>query len=161
MSDDEGFQELYLDSTKSSLPAGARIGSVIILPGLGPFDPATGDIVGDDMESQLRAVMQNMDRVLEAAGCTKRDVARVTTFMRQTNDRTALNKVYREWYPNEDERPPNKYLPAALPTGIHVVAQIIALPGTAARAIEIPGIHHNDWRFRHVFAHFRHRPDLG
>jgi 2-iminobutanoate/2-iminopropanoate deaminase len=145
MSDGEVFQELYLDSTKSSLPAGARIGSVVILPSLGPFDPATGEIVGDDMESQLRAVMQNMDRVLEAAGCTNRDVARVTTFMRQTNDRTALNKVYREWYPNEDKRPPNKYLPAALPERIHVVAQIIALPGNTANAIEIPGIHHQDW----------------
>src|SRR5215510_13872129 len=88
MSDGEVFQELYLDATKSSLPVGARIGSVVILPGLGPFDPATGGIVGDDMESQLRA---------------------------------------------------------ALPDGIHVVAQIVALPGTAARAIEIPGIHHNDW----------------
>jgi 2-iminobutanoate/2-iminopropanoate deaminase len=145
MSNGEVFQELYLDPTKSSQPVGARIGDVIILPSLGPFDPATGDIVGDDMESQLRAVMQNMDRVLETAGCTNREVARVTTFMRQTSDRTALNTVYREWYPNEDERPPNKYLPAALPERIHVLAQIIALPGVAARAIEIPGIHHNDW----------------
>ena len=145
MSGGEVFQELYLDSTKSSLPAGARIGGVVILPGLGPFDPATGEIVGDDMESQLRAVMQNMDRVLESAGCTKHDVARVTTFMRQTSDRTALNTVYREWYPIEDERPPNKYLPAALPERIHVLAQVIALPGKPAKAIEIPGIHHNDW----------------
>ena len=145
MSEGEVFQELYLDSTKSSLPVGARIGSVVILPEPWPVRSRTGEIVGDDMESQLRAVMQNMDRVLEAAGCTKRDVARVTTFMRQTSDRTALNKVYREWYPNEDERPPNKYLPAALPERIHVSAQIIALPGSAARAIEIPGIHHNDW----------------
>jgi 2-iminobutanoate/2-iminopropanoate deaminase len=145
MSVGEVFQELYLDPTKSSLPVGARIGGVVVLPSLGPLDPATGKIVGDDMESQLRAIMQNMDRVLEAAGCTKRDVARVTTFMRQTSDRTALNKLYREWYPNEDERPPNKYLPAALPERIHVLAQIIALPGNAARAIEIPGIHHQDW----------------
>src|SRR5690242_3774043 len=124
MSDGEVFQELYLDATKSSLPVGARIGSVVVLPALGPFDPATGAIVGDDMESQLRAVMQNMDRVLAAAGASKQEVARVTTFMRQTSDRTALNTVYREWYPNEDERPPNKYLPAALPEGIHVIAQI-------------------------------------
>jgi 2-iminobutanoate/2-iminopropanoate deaminase len=145
MSNGEVFQELYLDPTKSSQPVGARIGSVVVLPNLGPYDPATGEIVGEDMESQLRAVMRNMDRVLESAGCTSRDVARVTTFMRQTSDRTALNKVYQEWYPNEDERPPNKYLPASLPEGIHVLAQIIALPGQAAQAIEIPGIHHNDW----------------
>ena len=61
MSDGEVFQELYLDPTKSSLPAGARIGDVVILPRLGPVDPATGEVVGDDMESQLRAVMHNMD----------------------------------------------------------------------------------------------------
>jgi 2-iminobutanoate/2-iminopropanoate deaminase len=145
MSDGEVFQELYLDATKSSLPVGARIGSVVILPSLGPVDPATGEIVGDDMESQLRAIMQNMDRVLASAGSSKQEVARVTTFMRQTHDRTALNKVYREWYPIEDERPPNKYLPAPLPDRIHVLAQIIAVTGNAARAIEIPGIHHNDW----------------
>jgi 2-iminobutanoate/2-iminopropanoate deaminase len=145
MSDGEVFLELYLDATKSSLPVGARIGSIVILPSLGPIDPATGEIVGDDMESQLRAVMQNMDRVLASAGSSKREVARVTTFMRQTHDRAALNKVYREWYPNEDERPPNKYLPTALPERIHVLAQIIAQPGSAATAIEIPGIHHQDW----------------
>ena len=145
MSTGEVFQELYLDAERSSLPAGARIGGLVVMPGLMPVDPQTGAIAGDDMESQLRAVLQNMDRVLAAAGCSKLDVARVTTFMRQTSDRTALNKVYREWYPNEDERPPNKYLPAELPEGVHVRAQVIAVPGSDARAIEIPGIHHNDW----------------
>ena len=145
MSTGEVFQELYLDAAKSSLPAGARIGGLVIMPGLAPVDPQTGAIVGDDMESQLRAVLQNMDRVLAAAGCSNRDVARVTTFMRQTSDRTALNKVYKEWYPNEDERPPNKYLPAELTEGIHVRAQVIAVPGSAAKAIEIDGIHHQDW----------------
>jgi hypothetical protein len=67
MSTGEVFQELYLDPVKSSLPAGARIGGLVIMPGLAPVDPQTGAIVGDDMESQLRAVLQNMDRVLAAA----------------------------------------------------------------------------------------------
>jgi 2-iminobutanoate/2-iminopropanoate deaminase len=145
MSKGEVFQELYLDAARSSLPVGASIGGLVVIPLLGPIDPETGAIAGDDMESQLRAVLQNMDRVLAAAGSTKQDVARVTTFMRQTSDRASLNKVYREWYPNEDERPPNKYLPASLPEGIHVRAQVIATPGVKARAIEVDGIHHQDW----------------
>jgi 2-iminobutanoate/2-iminopropanoate deaminase len=145
MSNGELFQELYLDAAHSSLPAGARIGNVVVAPGLMPIDPLTGAIAGEDEESQLRAVFQNMDRLLEAAGCGRKDVARVTLFMRQVSDRSRMNKVYKEWYPNEDERPPNKYLPAQLPEGIHVKAQVIAVPGTDARAIEIPGIHHQDW----------------
>ncbi len=145
MSTGELFQELYLDVEHSSLPAGVRIGNLVIAPALTPIDPATGALAGDDEESQLRGVLQNMDRVLAAAGCTSRNVARVTLFMRQVSDRAAMNKVYKEWYPNEDERPPNKYLQAQLPEGIHVQAQVLALVGSNARAIEIPGIHHNDW----------------
>ena len=146
MSTGEVFQELYLDPAKSSLPAGARIGGLVIMPGLAPVDPQTGAIVGDDMESQLRAVLQNMDRVLAAAGCSKQDVARVTTFMRQTSDRTALNKIYRSGTPNEDRTPAEQILARELcPQRLHVQVQVIALPGNAAKAIEIPGIHHNDW----------------
>jgi 2-iminobutanoate/2-iminopropanoate deaminase len=141
----EYFRELYLDATHNSLPAGAKIGPVVVATNLMPVDPATQQVVGSDMEGQLRALFQNMDRVLESGGCSRKDVARVTLFMRQVSDRTAMNKVYKEWYPDEDGRPPHKYVPAELPEGVHVAAQVIALPGRQARAIEIPGIHHQDW----------------
>lgn len=145
MSNAEVFQELYLDAEHSSLPAGARIGPVVVSSNLMPVDPATQKIVGGDMEGQLRAVFQNMDRLLEQAGCNRQDVARVTLFMTQVSDRTAMNKVYQEWYPQEETRPPHKYVPAQLPAGVQVTAQIIAFPGGRVRDIEIPGIHHNDW----------------
>ena len=142
---DDAFRDLYLDPVRNSMPAGARIGPVVLAPRLLPLDPANGKVIGSDMEDQLRAVLQNMDRLLGAAGCDRRQVARVTFAMRQVRDRAAMNRVYREWYPDEDLRPPNKYVPAELPDGIHVGAQIIAVPGAEARAIEIPGIHHGDW----------------
>jgi enamine deaminase RidA (YjgF/YER057c/UK114 family) len=145
MSSGELFQELYLDAANNSLPAGARIGPLVVSANLMPVDPATQKVVAEDMEGQLRAVFQNMDKLLAAAACGRKDVARITLFMRQVSDRTAMNKVYREWFPDEDKRPPHKYLPAELPEGVHVIGQVIAIPGTEARAIEIPGIHHNDW----------------
>lgn len=145
MSEGELFQELYLDAAHNSLPAGARIGPVLVAPSLMPVDPATQKLAPEEMEEQLRAVFQNMDRLLAAAGCERSDVARVTLFMRQVSDRAAMNKVYKEWYPDEDARPPHKYVPAELPAGVLVTAQVIAVPGGRARAIEIPGIHHQDW----------------
>jgi enamine deaminase RidA (YjgF/YER057c/UK114 family) len=141
----EAFQELYLDQQHNSLPAGAKIGSVIVAPQIMPVDPSSGKIAGDDMESQLRAVFQNMDRVLEAGGAKRGDVARVTLFMRQVSDRTAMNKVYAEWYPDENTRPPHKYVPAELPEGVHATAQVIALPGGGVKDLEIQGIHHQDY----------------
>jgi enamine deaminase RidA (YjgF/YER057c/UK114 family) len=141
----ELFQEIYLDQRNNSLPAAAKIGPLVIAPSLLPVDPSTQKIIGDDMEEQLRAIFRNMDRVLEQTGCARGDVARVTLYMRQVSDRSAMNKVYAEWYPDENTRPPNKYVPAELPEGIHATAQIIAMPGGAVKDIEIEGIHHQDY----------------
>jgi hypothetical protein len=41
MNTGEVFQELYLDAEHSSLPAGARLGGLVIMPGLMPVDPET------------------------------------------------------------------------------------------------------------------------
>ena len=141
----EAFQELYLDQQHNSLPAGAKIGPVVVAPQILPVDPSSGKVVEGDMEAQLRAVFQNMDRVLQAGGAKRGDVARVTLFMRQVSDRTAMNKVYAEWYPDENTRPPHKYVPAELPEGVHATAQVIALPGGGVKDLEIPGIHHQDY----------------
>src|SRR5438874_9010475 len=145
MTTGELFEELYLDAAHSSLPAGARIGPLIVAPNLMPVDPATGKLVEGEMEEQLRAVFQNMDRLLVQAGGDRSDVAHITLFMRQVSDRSAMNKVYSEWYPDEETRPPHKYVPAPLPEGIHATAQVVAVPGGRSRAIEIEGIHHQDW----------------
>jgi enamine deaminase RidA (YjgF/YER057c/UK114 family) len=139
------FQEIYLDQEHNSLPAGARIGPLVVAPMLMPVDPASQKPAGADMEEQLRSLFRNMDRILEQTECGRGDVARVTLFMRQVSDRTAMNNVYQEWYPDENTRPPHKYVPAELPEGIHVMAQIIAMPGGGVRDIEIEGIHHQDY----------------
>ena len=141
----EHFQELYLSPKTNSLPAGAKIGPLVVAPWLLPVDPATQTPVGGDMEEQLRAVFRNMDIVLQAGGCGRQDVARITLFMRQVSDRTAMNKVMREWYPDETTRPPNKYVDAALPEGVDAAAQVIALPGGGVRDVEVSGIHHQDY----------------
>ncbi len=145
MSGGEPFHEIYLDAGASSLPAGARIGPAVVLPYLMPISPESGKLVRGDMEAQLRVVFASMDRALAAAGCGRGDVARVTLFMSQTSDRTAMNAVFKHWYPDEDARPPHKYVPAKLPAGMAVAAQVIAVPGGVSRAVEVPGIHHGDW----------------
>lgn len=145
MSGGELFRELYLDASPSSLPAGVGLGPVVFAPALMPIDPATQRVVAGGMEEQLRALLQNMDRLLEAAGGTRQDVARVTLFMADVTDRTAMNRVWKEWYPDENDRPPHKYVPVPLPDGILAGAQVIALVGSDRQVIEIPGLHHQDW----------------
>lgn len=145
MSTGEIFQELYLAPQQNSLPAGVRVGPVLFSHALLPVDPATQKVVPGDMEAQLRAVFQNMDGFLTAAGASQSDVAHITLFMAQVSDRTAMNAVYKTWYPDPNNRPPHKYVPVALPEGVLAAAQVIAVPGSARKVIEVPGIGHQDW----------------
>lgn len=145
MSTGDVFQELYAAPQQNSLPTGVRLGPVLFSHALLPVDPASQRVVPGDMEAQLRAVFQNMDRFLAAAGSDQQDVAHITLFMAQTSDRTAMNVIYKQWYPDPNNRPPHKYVPVALPEGVLAAAQVIAVPGSGRRVIEVPGIGHQDW----------------
>ena len=67
-------------------------------------DPATGRITSDDPEVQTRFAMENLKAALAAAGCSLNDVVKVNIYMKHWDDRNAFNKVYREYWP-EDQLP--------------------------------------------------------
>ena len=43
-------------------------GGLVFVSGQGPFDPATGSIVGSTIQEQTRQVLRNCDAILRAAG---------------------------------------------------------------------------------------------
>ena len=75
-----------------------RAGDFVYVSGQVPRDPATGDLVGDYLPMQARAVLNNVRRVLEAAGATLADVVSMTVYLADTNDWAQFNDVYREFF---------------------------------------------------------------
>lgn len=75
-----------------------RAGDFVYVSGQVPRDPATGDLVGDYLPMQTRAVLNNVRRVLEAAGATLADVVSLTVYLADTNDWAQFNEVYREFF---------------------------------------------------------------
>jgi 2-iminobutanoate/2-iminopropanoate deaminase len=63
-----------------------------------PRDVRTGELLGDDIESQAHAVLGNLRRVLETAGATLDDVVAVTVYLADPDDWGAFNDVYRETF---------------------------------------------------------------
>jgi 2-iminobutanoate/2-iminopropanoate deaminase len=55
-----------------------------------------GQLVQGDAEAQARQVMENMARVLAAAGATLDDVVKTTTFLVDLDDRTAVGAARQE-----------------------------------------------------------------
>ncbi len=73
---------------------GIRAGNLLFLSGQIPLDPATGQIVGDDITAQAEQVFRNIGALLRAAGADFAQVARTTVFVTDLNDFAAMNAVY-------------------------------------------------------------------
>ena len=144
MSTGELFQEIYLCPDRCSVPAGVRLGPLLFAASLTAADPCSGRITALGLEAQLRAAFENVDRLLAAAGSGRQDVARATVFMSDLAERQLLNVVWEEIYPDPSDRPPHKYVRAALPDGVLAAVQVLALMGAPRRVLEVPGLVHQD-----------------
>ena len=71
-----------------------RAGHLVFVSGQIPVDPATGELVGEDIAAQTHRVMQNVAGILEAAGTSYAHVLRTTVFLADINDFARMNEVY-------------------------------------------------------------------
>lgn len=74
-----------------------RVGDTIYLSGQIPLDPATGQLVSDDLEAQVRRVFDNLKAVAAAAGCTLDDAVRFTVYMLDLGGFPLVNQVMAEY----------------------------------------------------------------
>jgi 2-iminobutanoate/2-iminopropanoate deaminase len=101
-----------------------RAGDYLFFSGQIPLDPATGQLVGQDIESQVRQVLNNIEAVLAAAGLGFGAVVKTTVYLADLGDFELVNRVYAE------------YFGAAAPA--RATVQVAGLPKQAL--VEIEGI---------------------
>jgi 2-iminobutanoate/2-iminopropanoate deaminase len=63
--------------------------------------PGSHGAVPGGIEAETRAMLDNVGRLLTAAGLTFADVVKATVYLRDFGDFAAMNTVYREYFPNE------------------------------------------------------------
>ncbi len=90
------------------------------------IDPATGELVGADIEAQTRQVLTNLKHVLEAGGASLERVVKTTVFLRDMADFPKMNAIYAEFFPSE---PPARstFAVAGLPKDARVEIEAVAL----------------------------------
>ncbi|SDR04687.1 RidA family protein [Natronobacterium texcoconense] len=69
-------------------------GDRLYVSGQGPVDPDTGEIVDGDIATQTERTLENVDAVLQAAGCSLDDVVKATVYVQDMDDYDAINEVY-------------------------------------------------------------------
>ncbi|MBA2744214.1 MAG: RidA family protein [Chthoniobacterales bacterium] len=133
------------ESTRAPEPVGAfphakRVGHLLFLSGIGPrvrgskevpgvtLD-AAGSIVDYDIETQCRAVFENVRLVLEDAGASWNQIVDLTVFLtNMKNDFAAYNRIYAEYFAGPDKPNPTRTTVEvrALPTPIAIELKVIA-----------------------------------
>ncbi len=90
-----------------------------------PLDPKSGAMIGDDVRAQTRQVLENLQAVLRAAGCTLDDVVKANVYLVDLGEFQAMNEVYAEYF---QSRPPARACVqvAALPKGALVEIDCVA-----------------------------------
>ena len=136
------------ESSRAPEPVGAfphakRVGDLLFLSGIGPrvrgskeipgvtLD-AAGDITDYDIETQCRAVFENVRLVLEDAGASWNDIVDVTVFLtNMKKDFPIYNRLYAEYFAGPDKPNPTRTTVeiTALPTPIAIELKVIAAVG--------------------------------
>ncbi len=80
-----------------------RAGDFVFVSGQGPIDPATDMMSYGDIKHEARVTLNNVKRLLEAAGASLSDVVKVSVFLKDGRDFAAMNEVYKEFF--GDQRP--------------------------------------------------------
>jgi 2-aminomuconate deaminase len=121
-------------------PHARRVGNLLFLSGIGPRDPATNTIPGNelyaygrvrryDIEAQTRAVFANVRHVLEASGARWEDLVDITVYLTDMlRDFRAYNAIWGEHFPDPATAPCRTTVGiTALPTPIAIELKCIAV----------------------------------
>jgi 2-iminobutanoate/2-iminopropanoate deaminase len=100
-------------------------GGFVYISGVVPVDARKGLFITDDIQAATNLVFENIRRVLAAAGTSLDKAVKVTVFLRDMADFTAMNEIYQTYFPdNEPARScvAVQELPGNFPVEIELVA---------------------------------------
>lgn len=139
----ESFESVRAPEPVGAFPHAKRVGNLLFLSGIGPrvrnskeipgvsLDSA-GNIVSYDIETQCRAVFENVRLVLEDAGAKWNDIVDVTVFLtNMKKDFPVYNRIYPEYFAGPGKPNPTRTTieVGALPTPIAIELKVIAAVG--------------------------------
>ena len=90
------------------------------------INPATGELVSEDISKETMQVMKNIGAVLEEAGMTYEHVLKTTIFIKNMDDFQKINAVYGSFF-NEASAPARETVEVArLPKDDNVEISVLA-----------------------------------
>ena len=105
---------------------GIHAGNTVYVSGQLPIDPATGAFPGEDIISQTRQSLQNVQAILAEEGMAMTDVVKTTVLLSDITDFAAMNEVYATFF-SAPYPARAAFQVAALPKGAKVEIEVVAV----------------------------------
>lgn len=67
---------------------------MLFVSGMGSVDETTGDVVEGDIGSQTRLALTNLERVLESAGASRKNIVNIRVTLRDVGDYAAFDAAF-------------------------------------------------------------------
>ena len=104
-----------------------QVGNTLYCSGQIAINPATGELVLDNLENETKQVFSNLKAVLEAADMTFENVVKCSVFLSSMESFSAINKIYAEYF-DEASAPARETVEVAnLPKFVNVEISAIAV----------------------------------
>lgn len=75
-----------------------RAGDFLFVSGQGPIDPVTEEFRFSDIKAETLLTLENVERVLQGCGASRRNIVRCGVFLADTADFEAMNEAYAEFF---------------------------------------------------------------
>jgi 2-iminobutanoate/2-iminopropanoate deaminase len=77
---------------------GIKFNNLVFTSGQIAIDPASGNLIGGDIKAQTKQTIRNIENILEATGSDLSKVIKVTVFLKDITEFTAMNEIYEEYF---------------------------------------------------------------
>jgi 2-iminobutanoate/2-iminopropanoate deaminase len=116
--------DLGLPATPLPFSLATQVGELLFVSGQASVDD-TGAIVSGTFEEEFRRSLENLKRILEAAGSGLDRVVQVRSYIRDPANGPLYNRLYREYFP--EPLPARTTLTNCLPETLHFEIECVAL----------------------------------
>ena len=109
------------------IPVAVKIGSMVYSGAVSGTNEA--GVTPADLDEQIGQVFKNVQRIVEAAGGTVADIAKLDVKLRDLGHRPIVNKHWLAMFPDEHDRPARHTTQADLPGTLAIQVEVVAVLG--------------------------------
>ena len=121
-------QAIFTGSRVAGSPysPGIVAGNLVFVSGQIPMNPENSEVIRGDIEAATKQCLENVERVLRAAGAEMTNVVKCVVFLTDMNNFTAMNSIYKNYF--GDVKPARSCVQVSrLPMDVEVEIEAIAV----------------------------------